>query len=519
MAGDRLPWPLQGAGWDARCEPLAVVTRGEAVESVHRGALAVGDESGRLLGAVGDTELPVQLRSAAKPFQALAVVDSGAAAALEITEEELAVMCGSHAGERRQVELVASLLARVGAGPEDLVCGPQPPAGRAARAELEEAGEAPSTLHHMCSGKHAGMLALAHHLGVPLSGYHLADHPVQQAVARVVAELTGLHPAELLGGMDGCGVPVVQVPLLQGARLFACLASGATPGLVRVRDAMLRHPYLIGGPDSFDTRSMLLLPGRLLVKSGAEGVEALALPERGVGAVLKVEDGSHRPVPVLLARLLLAWGLEEGLQVAGPDGDVVRSRVGEPVGRVVTIVEEGRLAPEGVRRFPGEEGPRAPEAGPHTSASRSAGVVLPDLRIVASDGRDREVVRFRREEWPAADEEILGRTYKWNMQRLTLTAREDRAMVGILTAAFVGGVATLEELLVQRGRRGRGIGSALLTAFEREARARRCHKISLRTPLGARAESFYRRHGYRREGVITRHHFLHDYLSLRKDLW
>jgi L-asparaginase II/GNAT superfamily N-acetyltransferase len=488
------PCAVAALTWQGRFEPLAAILRGPAVESVHCGAVAVSDTSGRLLGGAGDPGVPVDLRSAAKPFQALALLESGAAEEFGLSDEELAVVCASHSGEPHHVRLVAALLEKAGAEPGQLVCGAQAPIDRATRAALTGP---PSTLHNMCSGKHAGMLLLARRLGAPMEGYHLPDHPVQQRIAESVACLLGVPAEGLFLGTDGCGVPVIRLPLLLGARLYALLADGASPGLRRLRDAMTAHPRLVAGEGRFDTQAIEFGGGSLLAKSGAEGVEGLALVGDGVGALMKVSDGSARAIPVLAGDLLLAWGRPEGQEFRRMHSPIY-SRAGEPVGRISGLVDEGRL-----RRAPGEP---------------KAAVTERKQRLVVLDGRERDVNRFRREQWPRADEEILGATYDWTAGRLSLGVREGRDLVGLLSASFIGGVATVEELIVREDRRGRGVGGALLHALEHEARARGAHKVVLRTPLGARAEGFYLQHGFRRECLFARHHFGHHYLSLRKDL-
>jgi L-asparaginase II/GNAT superfamily N-acetyltransferase len=492
------PCSIAALTWEVLLEPVAAVLRGPAVESVHRGAIAVCDPAGRLLGGAGDPRVPVVLRSAAKPFQALALVASGAADEFGVTDEELAVICASHGGEPHQVKLVAGLLERAGADPADLVCGIQEPVSRSAREALTDP---PSTLHNMCSGKHAAMLLLARHLGAPLQGYHLAEHPVQQSIGHVIAGLVDVPPDGVFVGTDGCGIPVVRIPLLLGARLYALLAEAASPGLRRVRDAMLGYADCVAPEGRFDRQAMNLSAGTLLTKSGADGVQGLALVSEGLGAMIKVADGASRPVPVLVADLLLAWERPEGRRL-WDSYSVLTSRAGEPVGRIIGLIEQTRLR----RALPLRTPTKPPDDGGK------------EPRIVLLEGREREVNRFRREQWPRADEEILGRTYDWTVDRLILGAREGRALVGLLGASVIGGVATVEELIVHEDHRGGGLGTLLLSAFESEARALGVHKVVLRTPLGARAEAFYLGRGYRRESLFARHHFGHHYLSLRKDL-
>jgi L-asparaginase II len=159
-------------------EPLVEVTRGSFVESVHRGHLAALDGAGRLVARVGSPEAVTFMRSAAKPFQALPLVAEGAADRFRLDARELAVACGSHDGERVHTEAVLSVLAKIGLGVEDLKCGPQEPYGKEAAERLRARGERPTALHNNCSGKHAGMLALARHLGAPTENYFEPEHPV-----------------------------------------------------------------------------------------------------------------------------------------------------------------------------------------------------------------------------------------------------------------------------------------------------------------------------------------------------
>lgn len=508
-----------GLGWDAGCEPLVAVTRGGAVESVYRGVVAVVDARGRLLGGAGDPDLPIHLRSAAKPFQALALVALGAAREMAFTDEELAVACGSHAGEQRHVRVVAGLLDRLDLSVSDLVCGAHPPASRAARDRLAQRGETPSPLHNGCSGKHAGMLALALFLGAPTEGYERPSHPVQREIAAVVGRALGTEMPGLFSGVDGCGVPVLRVSARQAATLYARLAAGADPSLARIRDVMMAQAELVAGPGSFDTRVMEAAPGAVLAKMGAEGVQGLALlpaapPRSGaVGCCVKVEDGSQRAIPVVAATLLRAWGEATAAAAAEEGARIVTSGRGAQVGERVPLVGESafrREQPEaGGVGFVGGRGVSWPAPAPP----------LPDgLRLSGSDREARDVVRFLRSEWPRADEELLGRAYDWHSDVVVIAAKNGRRTAGALRGHLLGGVGTVQELLVAESWRGRGIGSSLLAAFEERARSNRCHKVVLRTPMGSRAEGFYRERGYHREYTLLGHHFRHDFLGMAKYL-
>jgi L-asparaginase II len=291
------------------------VRRGAAVESVHRVSVAVVDPTGRHVATSGDPDVAAFLRSAAKPFQAMPIVADGAADRCAISTEELALACASHNSERRQVALARGLLARIGCAETDLACGPH----RALALELAVALpgelppddiEPPSRLASNCSGKHAGMLALARAHGWPVAGYHRPEHPVQQRCLAEVARWTGCEPAAIGRAVDGCGVVTFQVPLAAMATAFARLGTSDIEPAVRVRGAMLAHPDLVAGRRRLCTAVMEAYPGEIVAKVGADGVYGAALPQRGLGIAIKVEDGDARANMVALVTLLEQLGLE-----------------------------------------------------------------------------------------------------------------------------------------------------------------------------------------------------------------
>ncbi len=311
------------------------VFRGETVESVHEIRLAVVEKGG-LRFACGDPDELVCLRSAAKPFQAAAVVASGALDRFGAPEEELALVAASHAGEDAHTRGVARLLGRLGLDETSLRCGVHPPFDAATAARL---GGAVSALHHNCSGKHAGMLALALALGAPPASYLDPDGPVQRAILEAVARLAGLAPADVVVAIDGCSAPTFALPLHAAARAFSLLAEPERAleywrlPLRRVADAMTRHPRLIGGSERFDTRLTIAGGGRLVAKGGAEGVQGIADRERGLGLVLKVADGAQRAVaPATLEALRQLGWLAPSLEAE--HRPVVANHAGRAVGRI-----------------------------------------------------------------------------------------------------------------------------------------------------------------------------------------
>ena len=289
---------------------LVEVTRGPEVECRHRGFIAVVDQGGSRRVSLGDPEVPVCLRSLAKPFQALPLITTGAAQAFGFGSEELALFSGSLSGQDFHVDLVKQVLSRLGLGPEVLLCGAHGPLHRPTAKALAEAGVKPTSLHHTCAGKHAAMLALCVHHGWPLDNYLDFDHPVQKLILRTVGEMVGLKPENILVALDGCSAPVFYVPLWRIAWGFARLA-GAPPDTPegQLMAACLAHPRLIAGDGRLETILMDTLPGRVFAKTGAEGGFALALKEEGLGVAVKIEDGASRPLNPAIIQVLDQLGL------------------------------------------------------------------------------------------------------------------------------------------------------------------------------------------------------------------
>ncbi len=283
--------------------PLVEVTRGEEVESLHRGVVVVADASGRVVKGIGNSEFVTFLRSAAKPLQLIPLLESGAAARFGFTDPELAVMAGSHSGEDIHLQAVSSILAKIGLSAEALHCGTHYPFDKIASQQLREAKEKPSILHNNCSGKHAGMLALALHRGHSIEDYERPGHPVQEAILQTIADFAGMEPQTVIIAVDGCGAPTFAFPLRRAALAYARLVDPRhLPPLRRkacrrVVQAMRSYPEMVGGSTGrLETELMRLKPNTLVAKGGAEGYFALAISreEGGWGAVVKMEDGSPR---------------------------------------------------------------------------------------------------------------------------------------------------------------------------------------------------------------------------------
>ena len=318
--------------------------RGGVVESVHRVSAAVVDASGRLQAKAGDPQLVTFARSAAKPFQALPLLEDGAAERFGVREDELALVCASHSSEPAQVELVRGLLTRVGLAESDLACGPHRPLSADLALNPGGAEEAaPRTaLASNCSGKHTGMLALARHHGWPTAGYHQSTHSVQRRCKESMARWANLPQEQVGEGVDGCGVVSFALPLASLALAYARLGTSQEPGPRKVVQAMTRRPDLIAGRGRPCTALMQAYPGRVLAKVGAAGVYGAALLDRGLGIGLKVEDGDT------WAAVLALWAVLEQLDLNPPPSQSlplfaalpVRNTRGETVG---SLKVTGRL--------------------------------------------------------------------------------------------------------------------------------------------------------------------------------
>jgi len=329
-------------------EARVEVQRGTIVESVHHVSVAVVDAKGRLRARAGTPERITFARSAIKPFQALPLVDDGVLDRFDFGDRELALACASHSGESWHVDTVLSMLRRIGVDESLLACGPHPPFHEPSARALAEAGRAPSRVHNNCSGKHAGMLALACRHGWPALGYEKIGHPVQQRMLAVMAGWSDSAPEQIGIGVDGCGVATFALPLQSMARAFGALAGAARRGEAgpdRVLRAMGRYPEYVAGTGRLCTELSRRVHGRIVAKVGAEGVYCAAVPGAELGIALKVEDGAWRAAEPALLAVLRALTLISDDEVAELDRfaePVVTNTRGERVGGLRAVI---RLEP------------------------------------------------------------------------------------------------------------------------------------------------------------------------------
>lgn len=317
------------------------VTRGPVVESRHRVHVAVVDAEGQLRAHAGDPERITFFRSAAKPLQAVPLVEDGAYDRYGLTLEELALCCGSHSGSAAHTKVAERILEKAAVTADALACGAHPPMDADAARELEEAGLAPGRLHNNCSGKHAAMLARANVGGWPAEGYERDDHPVQRGALTEVARWTGVPEDGIIRAVDGCGVVVFGLPLDAMARAYARLASAVARGEeipTRITRAIATRPFLFGGTERFDSLLVEETGGRVISKIGAEGVHSVVAFEQRVGFAVKVEDGATRAqYPAVLHLLQLLGALPERLspRLAEYARPRIRNTRGEMVGELI----------------------------------------------------------------------------------------------------------------------------------------------------------------------------------------
>lgn len=335
--------------------PLLEVTRGRLVECIHYGAVAVVGANGSLLAQYGDPQAVVFLRSSAKPFQALPFVERDGPGNYGFTQRELAFICASHVGSDMHAQTAAGIQARIGVDESHLQCGTHMPEDLQAFTTLVRSGQKPTPNRHNCSGKHTGMLAHAHMRNLPLENYLDLDHPIQKDILSTFGEMCSAELQEIEIGIDGCSAPNFAVPLYNAALGYARLADPR--GLERRRSqacqeiatAMMRHPEMIAGYGKFDTRLMEVGHGRIIVKGGAEGYQAVGLlpgalapNSPGIGIVLKILDGDialrkpdqstyHRARPAVMLEILRQLGVLDQEQLAelaefGPVCPVLNNR-------------------------------------------------------------------------------------------------------------------------------------------------------------------------------------------------
>ncbi|KAL0932377.1 l-asparaginase ii [Colletotrichum truncatum] len=308
-------------------EDFVVTDRGGIVENRHGVHAAVVDAEGKLLYSVGNPARMTLARSAAKPAQALAILETPGFDRFKFDEADLGLMCASHNSEERHIARARSMLAKVGANESDLRCGGHPSICPNVNRTWIKADFEPTGVYNNCSGKHAGMLGGGLALGAGFSDYHLSTHPIQVKVKKVVEDLSGLSEEEVKWGIDGCNLPAPGLPLSSMGRIFAGFAEAAdtaardfesasdrTAYMARIFNAMAKHPEMVGGEGRFCTVLMETFGGALIGKVGADGCYGVGIRESeytnqlgaegAVGIAVKIEDGSLEILYAVVAEIL-----------------------------------------------------------------------------------------------------------------------------------------------------------------------------------------------------------------------
>lgn len=298
---------------------LVNASRGEMIENRHRGAIAVCDPKGRLVHAWGDVEALVYPRSAIKPLQAIPLVESGAADHFRLGDAEIALACSSHNAEPEHTDAVQNWLAGISLEEDALECGAHAPLHVKTAESLLINGIEPGKIHNNCSGKHTGMLTTSRFMEEETRCYIEREHPAQQRWFDVVGEMSDLDMRALPWNYDGCGIPVIAMPLKAIATAFARVAVPAdlpaTRGAAvdRITAAIASNPFMVAGTGRLCTEIMTLTGRRVLVKTGADGVYTAILQDQGLGVALKIDDGTGAAAEVAILALL------QHLQALHPD--------------------------------------------------------------------------------------------------------------------------------------------------------------------------------------------------------
>lgn len=330
---------------------IAKVYRGETLESVHRGHLIVVEGDGNIVRSLGNPDTVTFFRSAAKAFQAIPFIVSGAADRFGFLESEIALACASHSGENAHIEIASGMLEKIGLSESDLRCGAHLPFHEKTATKMILSGEKPTQIHNNCSGKHAAMLGFAKHIDAEIRNYEAIENPIQQAILDCVSQFADVPKSEIRIGVDGCAAPNFALPVSAMAKSFSRLTfpqdffdEDTREACRRVVSAMIKYPEFIGGTERLDTEIMKAANGKVISKVGAEGIYvAGVLPsdrwKKGLGIAFKIEDGDDkRARPVIAVELLRQLGVLKENDLTEISPMTIRNRRGDIVGKVLPVI-------------------------------------------------------------------------------------------------------------------------------------------------------------------------------------
>lgn len=289
---------------------LVEVTRNNMVESHHFGAAVICDYKGNIIDSWGNVEQIIFPRSAIKPLLAINLIKSGANDSFNLSDKEITMSCASHMGEVIHQKTISDWLKRLGLNENQLACGAALPEQESRAHQLLSMGEKKCKIHHNCSGKHTGFLTTALHLGLPFENYHHIDHPLQKSALDTLAELAQINLPNHTVGIDGCGFPAPTMPLVNLAKAMAGFANPAllrddlSKAIKRIHRAVKNEPFCLSGTATLVSDLNHITSGRILAKTGAEGVMVASIPEEGLGIALKISDGNPRASSVALLAIL-----------------------------------------------------------------------------------------------------------------------------------------------------------------------------------------------------------------------
>ncbi|MFT9498098.1 asparaginase [Anaerosolibacter sp.] len=330
-------------------EPLAVVTRNDYIESIHYGYITIVDASGKVLFSLGNPDTEIYFRSSAKPIQAIPLLHSGAAKAFDFSSQDIALVCASHSGQKFHQQAAVDILNRLHLEPEHLHCGIMFPYNEAEHQRLLKETLMPTVLHCSCSGKHAGILALAKYRGYSIDAYEDFAHPVQKEILETIAYFTDEAVDSIPMGKDGCGIPIYLLSLKKIALSYARLIQWSKDrkhiyhaACKAVVDAMSQFPEMVSGDSEFCTELMQFAGGKIIGKVGSEAVYCLGIQENNLGVCVKIVDGNERaiyPVVIEILKTLDALSDTELSKLNQWHRPLLKNNLNEVIGEIIPVFD------------------------------------------------------------------------------------------------------------------------------------------------------------------------------------
>ncbi|MBB6217648.1 L-asparaginase II [Anaerosolibacter carboniphilus] len=330
-------------------EPLAVATRNDYIESIHYGYITIVDASGKILYSLGDPKTKIFFRSSAKPIQAIPLLHSGAAEAFGFSLQEIALVCASHSGQEYHQQAAADILGRLQLEPKHLHCGIMFPYNEEEHRKILRNAAEPTVLHSSCSGKHAGILALAKYRGYSIDRYEDFSHPVQQEILEAIAYFTNENPEEIPMGKDGCGIPIYLLSMEKIALSYAKLIQWSKDSqqlyhraCKTVVDAMTQFPEMVGGDKEFCTELMQTTGSKIIGKVGSEAVYCLGIQEGSLGVCVKIIDGNERAIYPVVIEILKFLGILSNAELSKLrqwHRPILKNNLNETIGEIIPVFD------------------------------------------------------------------------------------------------------------------------------------------------------------------------------------